>query len=55
MMKLFIIITISILFIGCFENQEVTQEECKKLGKIYKKENVLNYRTGNYEDRAWCI
>jgi hypothetical protein len=55
MKNLFIIITIGVFFLGCSNNQEVTQEDCKKEGKIFKVEKVLNYRTGTYEDRASCI
>ncbi|MDY3204775.1 MAG: hypothetical protein RBR70_06865 [Arcobacter sp.] len=55
MRNLFIVIIVSVLFLGCMNNQEVTQKDCKKQGKVFKVEKVLNFRTGIYEDRASCI
>lgn len=55
MKSLFFIIIVGILFLGCTRNEEVTEEDCKKEGKIFKIENVLNFRTGAYEKRASCI
>lgn len=55
MRNLFIVIIINVLFLGCMNNQEVTQKDCKKQGKVFKVEKVLNFRTGTYEDRASCI
>ncbi|MGE0052056.1 MAG: hypothetical protein AB7S49_11090 [Arcobacter sp.] len=54
MKNLFLILLINCLFLGCTQNQ-VTEEICKKEGKIYKVNKVLNLRSGNYEDKAQCI
>lgn len=54
MLKIISIILISFLFIGCFGNNNVTKEECKKIGKKFKAKKVLNMRTGEYERRTFC-
>lgn len=43
----------SLLFSGCFD-KNVTEEDCLSKGMILKKEKVLNYRTGKYEERYFC-
>ncbi|RXJ88323.1 hypothetical protein CRV01_12965 [Arcobacter sp. CECT 8983] len=44
----------SLFFVSCVNSEEITKEECKALGLEYKKEKVLNYRTGKYEIRSYC-
>lgn len=45
----------TLLLNGCFKSDPVTKEECLSKGMILKKENILNYRTGKYEDRYSCV
>ncbi|WP_417333606.1 hypothetical protein [Halarcobacter sp.] len=58
MKKLFLMIVsfvfLSLFFISCAGNETVTKEECQSLGLKYKKEKVLNFRTGEYEIRSFC-
>lgn len=54
MKNLFFIFLIISTFIGCTQS-EVTEDDCKKIGKVYKVNKVLNLRSGNYEDKAQCI
>ncbi|NVJ52619.1 MAG: hypothetical protein HWD90_02910 [Campylobacteraceae bacterium] len=44
----------SLIFVSCASSEEITREECKALGLEFKKEKVLNYRTGKYEIRSFC-
>jgi 3-keto-L-gulonate-6-phosphate decarboxylase len=53
-MKLLILLFYSLLFISCTSNEN-TIEDCTKVNKKYKIENVLNYRTGERVDKVFCI
>jgi len=53
-MKLLILLFYCIFFISC-ASRETTIEDCIKLNKKYKIENVLNYRTGEKVDKIICI
>ncbi|WP_164967362.1 hypothetical protein [Arcobacter cloacae] len=55
MKNLFILIAIVFIFSGCIFNNQVSEEDCKKQGKIYKEKEVLNLRTGKKEIRSECI
>lgn len=55
-MRFFLIIfLINFMLVGCFEDKIITKEDCKKLGKTYKIEKVLNLRNGKYEDKSSCL
>lgn len=58
MKKLFLTVLsfvfLSLLFVSCASDESVTREECQSLGLKYKKEKVLNFRTGKYEIRSFC-
>ncbi|CAM3455605.1 hypothetical protein [Arcobacter aquimarinus] len=55
MKNLFILVAIILIFTGCIFNNQLTEEDCKKQGKIYKEKEVLNLRTGKKEIRTECI
>lgn len=48
------IIVIAFFLAACVSNEAVSKEECTSLGLKFKKEKVLNYRTGKYELRSFC-
>lgn len=50
----FILIVIVLFFNACANSDSVSKEECKAQGLEYKKEKVLNFRTGEYEIRSYC-
>ncbi|PHO08917.1 MULTISPECIES: hypothetical protein [Malaciobacter] len=44
------------IFVGCSQDiSKFKKDDCIKKGYGYKKEKVLNYRTGKYELRTICI
>ncbi|XOB60636.1 hypothetical protein ACMC56_08440 [Campylobacterota bacterium DY0563] len=45
---------ISILFFCACSNNEISKEECLNKGMTYKYKTVLNYRTGEYENKFVC-
>lgn len=54
-MKTILIITLlSVMFSGCM-NSKVTKEDCQKENKIFSSKKILNFRTGEYEDKTSCI
>lgn len=55
MKKLFLFILTIFLFVGCTQENEVTKESCQKLGKAFKTKKILNFRTGEYENRGECF
>ncbi|AXH12260.1 hypothetical protein [Halarcobacter bivalviorum] len=54
LLSLFAFSFIGVFFISCASNDVVTKEECQALGLKFKKEKVLNFRTGEYEIRSYC-
>ena len=56
MKSLFFGLTICAAFFGGCESKDaqVTREECKKMGKTYREEEILNFRSGEYEIKKSC-
>lgn len=54
MKNLLLFIAIALLFTACTRNSIPTKEECLKQGMNLTSANVLNYRTGKYEERFFC-
>ena len=54
-LSIFIISSLlALTFTSCVSQEGVTKEECAAQGLVYKKEKVLNFRTGEYEMRSYC-
>ncbi len=52
--KILPLFLITLLLCSCQQNREVTVEECKNQNKVLKTTNVLNLRTGKYQDKKEC-
>ena len=52
--KILSLLLITLFLCSCEQNKEVTSEECKNQNKVLKTTNVLNFRTGKYEDKKEC-
>ncbi len=51
--KITILVAVATIFMGC-TGDSITKEECVNQGKKYKVTEVLNLRTGKYEEKAVC-
>lgn len=52
--KILPLFLITLLLCSCEQNKEVTAEECINQNKILKTTNVLNLRTGKYQEKKEC-
>lgn len=54
-MKTILLNLLIIAFFTACTNTEITRDDCKKEGKVFKSSKVLNFRTGDYEIRKECV